>query len=250
MSFAVEVDALTVCFGNYRALGDVSFHIRPGAFMTVLGPNGSGKSTLLKALLGLVRPTEGHIRLFGQAVNAAPPKDLAYVPQIKTLDRSFPALAVELVLTGLRRQWPGRRTSDETAAALEALRRVGAEHLAERPLGHLSGGELQRVYLARGLVHRPRLILLDEPATGIDIAGTANLYDLLYAYQDAFDVTIIMVTHDMEVAFHHASDVLLLNGTLVGFGPSPEALTDANLRATFGHIGHAHAMLLGGDSHA
>jgi len=243
---AVEVENLTVRFGAYQALAGVSFQIPPGAFMTVLGPNGAGKSTLLKAMLGLVRPAEGHLRLFGKPVGATSPADLAYVPQIKTLDRTFPARSLELVLTGLRRRWPGRPAAEEREQALEVLGRVGAAHLAERPLGCLSGGELQRVYLARGLVRHPRLILLDEPATGIDVVGAANLYDLLNAYQAAFDVTIIMVTHDMEVAFHHATDVLLLGGVQVSFGPPREALTDARLRQAFGHIGHAHAMLRGG----
>ena len=244
---AIDVEGLSVRFGEYRALSDVRVHLEQGAFLTVLGPNGSGKSTLLKALMGLMRPAQGHVRLFGQPLSSVPPGDVAYVPQIKTLDRSFPALAVELVLTSLGRRWPGRHHEDDHALARDALRHVGAEHLADRSLSTLSGGELQRVYLARGLVRQPRLILLDEPATGIDAVGAANLYDLLADYQETSDVTIVMVTHDWEVAYHHATHVLLLSsGRQVSFGPPREALTDECLRQAFGHIGHAHAMLIGG----
>jgi zinc transport system ATP-binding protein len=244
---AIEVDGLTVRFGAYRALRAIRFQVDAGAFLTVLGPNGSGKSTLLKAMIGLIPPTEGRVHLFGQPPHAASPDDVAYVPQIKTLDRSFPALAAELVLTGLKQRWPGRRQPDDLERAYEALKHVGADHLAKRSLSTLSGGELQRIYLARGLVRQPRLILLDEPATGIDAVGAANLYDLLADYQDETDVTIVMVTHDWEVAYHHASVVLLLSGgRQVSCGSPREALTDEYLRQAFGHIGHAHAMLIGG----
>lgn len=248
---AIDVDGLIIQFGGYQALRDVRFRVEAGAFLTILGPNGSGKSTLLKALIGLIPPTEGEVSLFGRSPRSASPDDVAYVPQIKTLDRSFPALAAELVLTGLKQRWPGRRDAGDLEKAQEALQHVGAEHLGDRSLSTLSGGELQRVYLARGLVRQPRLILLDEPATGIDAVGAANLYDLLAEYQDKADVTVVMVTHDWEVAYHHASDVLLLSGgQQVSCGPPREALTDDHLRQAFGHIGHAHAMLIGGGSDA
>lgn len=248
---AIDVDGLTVQFGDYQALRDIRFRVGEGAFLTVLGPNGSGKSTLLKVLIGLTVPTAGRVSLFGQAPRAVSPDDVAYVPQIKTLDRSFPALAAELVLTGLKQRWPGRRHAGDLEKAHQALQHVGAEHLGDRALSTLSGGELQRVYLARGLVRQPRLILLDEPATGIDAVGAANLYDLLAEYQDEANVTVVMVTHDWEVAYHHASDVLLLSGgQQVSCGPPREALTDECLRQAFGHIGHAHAMLIGGGSDA
>jgi zinc transport system ATP-binding protein len=126
---------------------------------------------------------------------------------------------------------------------------VGAESLAGRALDALSGGELQRVYLARTLVRTPRLILLDEPATGIDVAGAADLYDVLEADQADRDTTILMVTHDWNAAYHHATHVLLLDGRQVGFGRPEAVLTDAGLREAFGHTGHAHAMLMGAASH-
>jgi zinc transport system ATP-binding protein len=126
---------------------------------------------------------------------------------------------------------------------------VGAEALADRALETLSGGELQRVYLARTLVRTPRLILLDEPATGIDVAGASDLYGVLEADQAERETTIVMVTHDWNAAYHHATHVLLLDGRQVGFGRPDAVLTDAGLRDAFGHTGHAHAMLMGGAPH-
>lgn len=249
MNVVLEVDDLSVRFNEYRAVCDVSFQVEARDFVTILGPNGAGKSTLLKVLLGLVRPSKGRVTILGGDPRSLPAEAVAYVPQVKTLDRSFPARAIELVYTGLRSKWPVRGKQALHLAAHEALEQIGAGHLAERPLSRLSGGELQRVYLARGLVRRPKIILLDEPATGIDASGVVGLYDVLYSFQRQFEVTILMVTHDWEVASHHATKVLLLNTDLIAFGRPDVALTDASLRKTFGHVGHAHAMLLGGGHH-
>jgi len=230
-------------------LDGITFAVDPGAFVAVVGPNGAGKTTLLRVLLGLVVPTAGDVSLFGQSPGAADAGETGYVPQVKTLDRTFPARAVDLVLTASRGQWPFRVGGPDRDRATAALRQVGAEPLADRPLHALSGGELQRVYLARALVRRPRLVLLDEPATGIDVAGAADLYDVLEKDQAEHDTTVVMVTHDWTAAYHHATHALLLDGTQVSFGPPEEALDEACLREAFGHIGHAHAMLTASSAH-
>lgn len=224
---------------------DISFEVDQGDFVAVVGPNGSGKTTLLRVLLGLLPASSGGAHVLGRAPNSVEPGLVAYVPQVKRLDRSFPARAVDLVLTAVQQRWPFRISDGARARALDALRRVGAETLADRSLEGLSGGELQRVYLARSLARQPRLILLDEPATGIDVAGAADLYDVLESDQDERDTTVVMVTHDWNAAYHHATRVLLLDGQQVGFGAPEDVLTDAGLREAFGHTGHAHAMLMG-----
>ena len=241
---ALEIRDLSVRFGEFLALEGVSLSVPEGAFVAIVGPNGAGKSTLLKAVLGLV-PFRGEARVFGLPLKEADPMWFGYVPQIKTFDRSFPALALELVLTGLRRRWPFRVGPGERAKALEALAQVGAETLAERPLGRLSGGQLQRVYLARALIRRPRLLLLDEPATGVDRVGEVDLYRYLEDYQRTSGATVLMITHDWEAA-HHATHVLVLNRKVVGFGPPEKALTEACLRQAFGHVGHAHGLFVEG----
>jgi len=240
---AVRLEGLTVRYGSYLALEDLTFEIPEGAFVAIVGPNGAGKSTLLKVILGLVRPESGRVLLWGRPPQQVPPEWIGYVPQFKTLDRSFPALALELVVNGLRRRWPARVSPREREAALSALARVQAAHLAERRLARLSGGELQRVYLARAFVRRPRLLLLDEPATGMDVLGEADMYRLLEAYAEETGATILMITHDWEAAYHHATHVLVLNRRLIGFGPPERALSEECLRRAFGHVGHEHALV-------
>ncbi len=242
---AIATDGLAVCYGDHDALRDVAFQVPAGRFVTILGPNGSGKTTLLKVLLGLEAPAAGTVRVLGQLPRAVAAGAVGYVPQIKTFDRSFPAVAVELVLSALHQRWPFGVGDDERMQAVQALDQVGARHLADRALGELSGGELQRVYLARSIIQEPALLLLDEPATGVDRAGAHDLYDLLDAYQERTNATVLMVTHDWNVAYHHASDVLLLDRDQVSYGPPKEALSEDHLREAFGHVGHAHTMLMG-----
>lgn len=246
----VSVSDLTVRFGEHAVLDGVTFEAEPGDFVAVVGPNGGGKTTLIRVLLGLVSPDAGEVRLFGRRPSGVESGFVGYVPQVKHLDRTFPARALDLVLTALDQRWPFRIGDDDRARALEALRRVGAEALADRALADLSGGELQRVYLARSLARTPRLVLLDEPATGIDVAGASDLYEVLEDDQAERDTTLVMVTHDWNAAYHHASRVLLLDGRQVGFGAPEAVLTDECLREAFGHTGHAHAMLMGSTSHA
>lgn len=238
---ALKVDELTVRLGSYEPLRDLSFAIPEGAFAVVAGPNGAGKSVLLKTILGLCVPAAGRIRLWGQAHTARDPRAIGYVPQIKTLQPTFPAVGLELVVSGLRGTWPGRITDDERQNAHAALVRVGAEDLGDKPLGHLSGGQLQRIYLARSLARQPRLYVLDEPATGIDTVGEADLYQIL-DQERTRGATILMVSHDLHAAMHHASHVLLVNRMLVAFGAPKEALGDDVLKRAFGHQRHAHGM--------
>ncbi|RDI95470.1 ABC transporter ATP-binding protein [Meiothermus sp. QL-1] len=250
---AVELERFSVRFGEFQALEEVSLEVPPGAFVAIVGPNGAGKSTLLKALLGLERgalrdgPTRvsGQVRVLGLPPGRVPPGWVGYVPQVKGFDRSFPALALEVVVSGLRRRWPFFITQKERSEAEAALAQVGALHLARRRLSRLSGGELQRVYLARSLIRRPRLLLLDEPATGVDAVGEADLYRHLEAYQAESGATILMITHDWDAARHHASRVLVLNRRVVGYGPPEEVLSPAYLGQAFGHVGHEHSLALG-----
>lgn len=242
---AVSVHNLAVNYGNYTAIAGVSFDLAAGEFLAVVGPNGAGKTTLIRCLLGLVSQRKGSIRLFDHAPEQHDPARISYVPQIKGLDRSFPAKAIEVVVSGLRRSWPWRISADERAAALEVMERLQIGDLAEKPVAKLSGGQLQRVYLARGLVRKPELVVFDEPATGIDAPGEAKLYVILDEYRADTNATIIMITHDWAVARHHASQVLLLNRIQVGFGPPREVLVDDKLSAAFGHAGHRHPMSIG-----
>ncbi|MBK8189882.1 MAG: metal ABC transporter ATP-binding protein [Vampirovibrionales bacterium] len=237
---ALEISGLSLRYEAVTALSQVTLTLPQGAFLALLGPNGAGKSSFLRLILGLLTPSEGVIQIFGESPARRPAHWVGYVPQIKTLDRSFPGLARELVATGAHPRWPWQFSPSQSQGALAALDQVGAAHLADRPLAALSGGELQRVYLARCLARNPKLIVLDEPATGIDATLADDLYRILEACQRRTGATILMATHDLEVAHHHASHALLLNIRMMGFGPPGDALRIDRLEKAFGHGGHGH----------
>lgn len=236
---ALKLDGVALKKGDAVILDDITFALEPARFLAIIGPNGAGKSSLVKILLGIEHPTHGSATVLGSPPGVRA-KRVAYVPQLKTFDRSFPATALQLVVSGERQAWPARTTKRERDQAFAALSDVGAEHLADRPLARLSGGELQRTYLARALVREPDLVVLDEPATGVDFLAEHDLNHLLEAYQEKTKATVVMVTHDLAAARHHATDVLVLNRSIVGFGPPERALSDECLRRAYGHVGHAH----------
>lgn len=249
---ALEFDRFSIRFGDFQVLQEVSLGVEAGSFVAIVGPNGAGKSTLLKSVLGLAEgerrdgrvQASGSVRVLGKDAREVSAGWVGYVPQVKGFDRSFPALALEVVVSGLRRSWPFRITSDERRKAEAMLEQVGALHLAGRRLGRLSGGELQRVYLARALIRSPRLLLLDEPATGVDAVGEADLYRHLEAYQSRSGATVLMITHDWEAARHHATRVLLLNRRVVAYGPPEAVLCHERLAEAFGHVGHPHGLAM------
>jgi zinc transport system ATP-binding protein len=238
---ALHFHHVSVRFGEADVLSDVSFDLGAGEFLAIVGPNGAGKSTLMKVALGLVAPLGGHAALFGEEAGRHPER-VGYVPQLKTFDRSFPATVLELVVSGLRRSWPARLKAAEKAAARAALESVGAAKLAGRSLPRLSGGELQRAFLARALVRRPTLVLLDEPATGVDFLAEHDLYDLLERYQSETGATVAMITHDLAAARYHSSRVAVLNRKLHGFGSPQDVLCESCLKEAFGHHGHTHRL--------
>lgn len=221
-----------------------------GEFLAIIGPNGAGKSTLVKLALGIVKPHKGKVTIFNKPAGQNF-KQIGYVPQLKTFDRSFPATTLELVISGLRHKWIARAKKSELEKATDALRKVGAEKLLRRSLAELSGGELQRAFLARALVSKPEIVFLDEPVTGVDFLAEHDLYDLLEKYQsdylnNYFDSnvkpTIVMITHDLAAARYHASKVLIINCTTHGFGLPEEVMNEIHLQKAFGHIGHYHKL--------
>lgn len=241
---------LSVNYDAFSALSDINFEIPREAFLAIIGPNGAGKSTLIKLIIGILKPDSGILKIDGSKPGDKTAARVGYVPQFKNMNRHFPALAEELVYSGLKSQWPWRIKSENKELVAEALRTVKAEKLALQPIKQLSGGEIQRVCLARSIVNKPDIIVLDEPATGIDMVGEADMYNLLETYQKENKATIIMITHDWHAARHHASHVLLINKRQIAFGSPGETLSDANLRKAFGHTGHHHAQLHMGNDDA
>lgn len=218
METALHIDNLSVYYGEEVALSNVCLDVAHGEMLGIIGPNGGGKSTLLKAILGLVEPATGSVHIYGQE----PGKNHAavgFVPQFAVMDRRFPISVFEVVLTG--RLKPGlslfRKYSEEDKEIAAAqLKRVGIEHLAKRQISELSGGEFQRLLIARALAVEPKLLLLDEPTASVDANSRNQIYQLLREVNA--DMTIILVTHDLMAISSEVRKLACLNTKLVYHG--------------------------------
>lgn len=229
----LEVDNLSVAYQHRLVLRNVSFSCSPGVIMGVVGPNGAGKSTLFKAILGLVPPAAGSVRLFGEVIGRHR-RRVAYVPQRELVDWDFPATVRDVVMMGRVAHvgWLRRPSAADHQRVEAALAEVGMAELAERPIGQLSGGQQQRVFLARALAQGADLLLLDEPFVGVDAATEAVIYQIMERLRAA-GKTILVVNHDLS-AVERYDLVALVNGRLVACGPPAEVFTPGNLRATYG----------------
>lgn len=175
-------------------LSGVNFKLFPNEFVGITGPNGAGKTTFIRALLGLISPRSGSIRYFSKEGRAVKEISIGYMPQQNQLDREFPISVEEVVLSGLFERKTLRATSEMRTLAKEALEAVGMTKFANRAIGHLSGGQLQRVLLARAFVSKPMLLVLDEPSTYVDREFEAYMLSLLPSLQK--ESAILMVSHN------------------------------------------------------
>ena len=243
---AVSIEDLSVTLGGVSILQSVTAHVPLNSNTAIVGPNGAGKTTLLLALLGQV-PYAGRIR-FGCASNGDRPR-IGYVPQRLALDRGMPLTVLEFLSMGGQRSpvWfgVGRAHRDR---AREMLSAVGEEQLAQRRIGALSGGELQRVLLALALQQEPELLVLDEPAAGVDEQGGHIVCGLLDTLRKERGFTQFMVSHDLSMVMAHATHVICLNRRVTGEGVPCEVLTAGILTETFGlHMGIIDARTLGAE---
>jgi zinc transport system ATP-binding protein len=229
---ALEVTALTVWFETLErpAVEDVSFVIEEGQIAILIGPNGSGKSTVLRAILGLV-PFRGEIRVFGRPVQAAY-REIGYVPQRLTFDQSLPLTTREAIRMPLG---PARDPATE-ATVRHFVDVLGVGPFLEKPLGALSGGQLKRALIARAMVTSPRLLLLDEPEAGIDIGGEQTLYELLEQLVTHHALTALICSHELELVYRYAHQVLCLNRRLQCTGPPGKVLTAEALAQLYGPV--------------
>lgn len=238
VNIAVRFDAVSVTLEGVPVLENVSASIPGGGCAAVVGPNGAGKTTLLLALLGDVA-YKGDIILAGSKDGGKP--RIGYVPQRLQFDRGLPLTVLDFLLMGPQRMplWFGARAGLRDRAR-ELLVAVRAESLEQRQLGVLSGGELQRVLLALALQQNPDLLVLDEPAAGVDVQGEYLFCELLDTLRRKHGFTQLMVSHDLATVTHHATHVIMLNRRVVAEGPPRSVLTPENLSAVFGlHMGLA-----------
>lgn len=237
MSPVISVENLSVAYGDKLALEAVTFELKEPAFLSIVGPNGSGKTTLLKALLGMVKPITGTIKILGHEVPGKRyevRKQSGYVPQRERIDPTKPVLVKDVVLMGrvAKRGWGKRLRKEDYEAAKRALEIVRMEEFWNEPYAHLSGGQQQRVLIARALAVEPKLLLLDEPLSGVDAATQDVILNVLREEADR-DVTVIMVTHDLNPLTEVSDYVMLLNRTVIAIGRSDEVLNEYLLSKTF-----------------
>jgi zinc transport system ATP-binding protein len=194
---AIKADNLSFQYEETPILENVSFAIRPGEFIGIFGPNGGGKTTLLKLLLGFLKPQKGSVEILGKSPKLAR-EQIGYVPQISHLDRQFPITVLEVVMMGCLDKSPWRSyTQNAREKAKLALQEVGMLDFQNHPFGTLSGGQAQRTLIARALVSKPTILLLDEPTASVDASAEESIYKLLEHLKGT--MTILMVTHDLQV---------------------------------------------------
>lgn len=238
----IELHNVGVRFGAAAVLHEVSAEIRCGEVTAIIGPNGAGKSTLLLAIMGLI-PYTGEIIFCSESQCGAGRPHIGYVPQYLDFDRGTPVSTLDFLSLKYQRKplWLGR-TKEGKQRAVESLAMAGATHLVDRPLGKLSGGELQRVILAFALLDMPDIILLDEPVSGVDASGEEIFAELLRKLQAERHFTVVLISHDLSVVTSHADKVICLNKTVHCVGGPVEMLTAENLARLYGpHTGlHRH----------
>lgn len=238
----VDVQHLTFRYGDVTVLDDLSFTVTAGEYLGVIGPNGGGKTTLVKILLGLLPPTRGSVTLFGRDVrygSAGP--DVGYVPQrLAHAETAFPATVREVVTSGrTARVGLFRRVRHADLDAIDRALTVANVHgVRDRRFGELSGGERQRVLIARALAGEPKVLILDEPTVGVDLASQEKFYAFLADLNTHHGITIVFVTHDIDVIAREARAVLCLNHALVCHGSPREFIREDIMEKLYGRKIH------------
>ena len=233
---ALSLVNLSADYGkNKSALEAVTFSIPCGERAAVVGPNGAGKSTLFKVIVGLRPHTTGDVWVHGHSHHAGDCPSIGYVPQREAVDWNFPVTVMDVVLMGRVKElgWLRRPGRADREAAFTALKQVGLEALASRPIGDLSGGQQQRAFIARALAQRADVLLLDEPFSGVDVEAQAAIFDILDDLR-ARGLTVLISTHDLEMATTRFDRLLLLNRRLLADGPAESILTPERLAAAYG----------------
>ncbi|MCU0766033.1 MAG: ABC transporter ATP-binding protein [Gammaproteobacteria bacterium] len=239
---AIALDGVTFAYGATRVLEDVSLEVPEGEFLGIVGPNAGGKSTLLKLILGLLEPTAGRVRVLGRAPAEAR-HELGYLPQYPAFARDFPVTVGQVVLTGRlgRRRLLGGYGARDREMARWAMTRTEVADLAGRRIGTLSGGQLQRVLLARALACEPKILILDEPTSNIDQRVESDIFDLLRGLNR--HITILVVSHDIAFISAYVHRVACLNRTLICH--RTEAIDGGVIRDLYGgdvrRVAHSHS---------
>ena len=243
----ISVTGLEYRIGTQEVLSDISFEIEQGDYVAVIGPNGGGKTTLIKALLGLVTPTKGSIKIFGKEIGQFKEwHRIGYVPQnVSQFDSNFPLSVYETVSLGLaaKKSWFSFLNDEDRRKIESVLEMASITDLREKNLSELSGGQRQRVMIARALVSKPDILILDEPSTGVDIASQKKFYRFLRKLNTENHLTIVFITHDLGVIADDVTHVLSVNQKLLFSGTSESMLSCEGISEIYGtktHVLHHH----------
>lgn len=233
-TLAVEVRDLTVAYKEKPVLWDMDLDIPQGKLLAIVGPNGAGKTTLLKAIMGLLKPAAGQVRVLGKPYHQQRRK-VGYVPQRGSVDWDFPTDVLDVVLMGRYGhlgwfRWPG---AYEKELAMQSLEQVGMADYAHRQINQLSGGQQQRVFLARALVQDAQLYFMDEPFVGVDATTEKAIVELLKTLRKN-GKTVVVVHHDLQTLKEYYDWALLMNVRCIALGPVKDVITDQNLKAAYG----------------
>jgi manganese/iron transport system ATP-binding protein len=236
---SLDVEGVSVAYPNgHQALNDASFRLGAGTICALVGVNGSGKSTLFKSIMGFVNPTAGRVRINGMPVKESLKKHLvAYVPQSEDVDWQFPVSVRDVVMMGRYGAMNFMRIprAEDKRLVEESLRRVSMWEFRDRQIGELSGGQKKRVFLARALAQGGRVILLDEPFTGVDVKTEEAIIGLLHELRKSGAI-IFVSTHNLGSVPEFCDQVVLINRTVLAYGPTADVFTAQNLAAAFGGV--------------
>ena len=238
-NLTLDVQGVTVIYNNgHIALQNADFRLNGGTICALVGVNGSGKSTLFKAVMGFVKPVKGSVHIGGEPVETALRNNwVAYVPQSEEVDWTFPVSVWDVVLMGRYGYMNFLRipSAEDKKIALESLHRVQMQDFRDRQIGELSGGQKKRVFLARALAQRGRIMLLDEPFTGVDVKTESTIIHLLKELREEGHI-ILVSTHNLGSVPDFCDQVVLINRTVLAFGPTTEVFTEENLSRAFGGV--------------
>ncbi len=240
----IEVIDVSFSYGNGDALSGITLDVHDGDYLGLVGPNGAGKTTLLKIMLGLLLPTKGQVKIFGQELKKFKQwSDIGYVPQKATnFDPNFPATVKEVVLMGRygRKGLFRQINKEDENAAEKALKEVGMNEYENRLIGDLSGGQQQRVFIARALAGEPKIIFLDEPTSGVDTKTQNEFYEIMKKLNQELGLTLILVSHDIKKIMGEVMHVACVDKTLVCHETPEEYLKNGLHGDVMGFISHHH----------
>ncbi len=227
----INIENLTLKYQTFEVLKDISFSVDKGDYIAVVGPNGAGKTTLVRAILGLVDIYQGKVEFYTDKIG--------YLQQKVSLnDSKFPASVKEIIKSGLliSKKFPKIYKKEDEIKVNEIVKNLRIDHLSNKLIGNLSGGELQKVLLARSLISNPEIIFLDEPTTALDPNSRDEFYRLLKELNEKNSVTIILISHDMGSVGKYAKKMVYIDGRLIFYGTFDEFCKSENMESYFGNV--------------